>query len=96
MQCDKKTFLTESDTSKKRNLIWVGGYADNAVDLCGEGNADAKLKCGLSPSVVDDPLFRKALVTTVRMGQSAVRMGKGTALGKRDTTLTHRHTFALL
>ncbi len=26
------------------------------------------IKCGLSPSVVDDPLFRKSLVTTTRMG----------------------------
>ena len=121
MQCDKKTLLAEADASKKR-LMLVGGYADNAVDLCGEGNADAKrpclgkrqtmltkqpsqtefeerwseviIKCGLSPSVVDDPLFRKALVTTARMGQSAVHMGKGTALGKRDTTLPHRHTFS--
>ena len=100
MQCDKKTLLAEADASKKRNLIWVGGYADNAVDLCGEGNADAKRQClgkgqtmltkppsqaafeecwseaiiknGLSPSLVDDPLFRKALVTTGSMGQSAV------------------------
>jgi hypothetical protein len=122
MQCDKKTLLAEADASKKRNLIWVGGYADNAVDLCGEGNADAKRQClgkgqtmltkppsqaafeecwseaiiknGLSPSLVDDPLFRKALVTTARMGQSAVCMGKGTALGKRDTTLPHRVTFS--
>ena len=45
MQCDKKTLLAEADASKKRNLIWVGGYADNAVDLCGEGNADAKRQC---------------------------------------------------
>jgi hypothetical protein len=52
------------------------------------------IKCGLSPSVVDDPLFWKALVTTARMGQSAVCMGKGTALGKRDTTLTHHDTFS--
>ena len=122
MQCDKKTLLAEADASKKRNLIWVGGYADNAVDLCGEGNADAKRQCldkgqtmltkppsqaafeecwseaiiknGLSPSLVDDPLFRKALVTTARMGQSAVCMGKGTTLGKRDTTLSHRVTFS--
>ena len=114
--------LAEAVASKKRNLIWVGGYADNAVDLCGEGNADAKRQClgkgqtmltkppsqaafeecwseaiiknGLSPSLVDDPLFRKALVTTARMGQSAVCMGKGTALGRRDTTLPHRVTFS--
>ena len=100
MQCDKKTLLAEADASNKRNLLLVGGHADNAVDLCGEGNADAKRPClgkgqtmltkqpsqaefeecwseaiiknGLSPSLVDDPLFRKALVTTARMGQSAV------------------------
>jgi hypothetical protein len=96
MQCDKKTLLAEADASKKRNLILVGGYADNVVDLCGEDNADAKHQClgkgqtmlpkspskavfeecwseviiknGLSPSLVDDPLFRKTLVTTARMG----------------------------
>jgi hypothetical protein len=100
MQCDKKALLAEADASKKRNLILVGGYADNAVDLCGEGSADAKRQClgkgqtmltkppsqaefeecgseaiiknGLSPSLLDDPLFRKALVTTARLGQSAV------------------------
>jgi hypothetical protein len=52
------------------------------------------IKCGLSPSVVDDPLFRKVLVTTARMGQSAVCMGKRTALGKRDTTLPNHDTFS--
>jgi hypothetical protein len=52
------------------------------------------IKNGLSPSLVDDPLFRKVLVTTARMGQSAVCMGKGTAFGKRDTTLPHRDTFS--
>ena len=45
MQCDKKTLLAEADASKKRNLILVGGYSDTAVDLCGEGNADAKRQC---------------------------------------------------
>ena len=43
-QCDKKTLLAEVDTSKKR-LMLVGGHADNAVDLCVEGNADAKRPC---------------------------------------------------
>jgi hypothetical protein len=56
--------------------------------------SEAIIKCGLSPSVVDDPLVRKALVTTARMGQSTVCMVKGTALGKRDTTLPHRDTFS--
>ena len=42
IQCDKKTFLAEADASKKRNLMLVGGHTDNVVDLCGEGNADAK------------------------------------------------------
>jgi hypothetical protein len=51
------------------------------------------LKNGLSPSLVDYPLFRKALVTTDRMGQSVVYIGKGTELGKKDTTLPHHHTF---
>ena len=45
MQCDKKTLFAEADASKKRNLTLVGGYADNTVDLCGEGNADAKRPC---------------------------------------------------
>jgi hypothetical protein len=47
----------------------------------------------LPPALVDDPLFQKALVTTSRMGQTSMCMGKGTALGKRDTTLPHRQTF---
>jgi hypothetical protein len=103
MQCDKKSLLVAADASNKRNLMAVGGHADNFVDLCGEDSADGKrqylgkgqtmltkppsqaefqecwseviIKCGLSPSVVDDLLFRKALVTTARMGQSAVWMG---------------------
>jgi hypothetical protein len=29
------------------------------------------------------------------MGQSAVYMGKGTTLGKRDTTLSHHYTFSV-
>jgi streptomycin 6-kinase len=41
MQCDKKCLLEEADTSKKRNLMAVGGHADNAVDLCAEDNADS-------------------------------------------------------
>ena len=45
----------------------------------------------IPPDVVDDPLFRKTLVITSRMGQTVVCMGKGTVLGKKDTTLPHRH-----
>jgi hypothetical protein len=45
MQCDKKSLLEAVDASKKRNLMVVGGYADNVVDLCGEDNADAKRQC---------------------------------------------------
>ncbi len=41
MKCDKKTWLAEADASKKR-LMLVGGYVDNAVDLCGEDKGDAK------------------------------------------------------
>jgi hypothetical protein len=111
MQCDKESLFATADASNKRNLMSVGGHADNFVDLCGEDSADGKhqclgkgqtmltkppnqaefqecwsetiIKCGLSPSVVDDPLFRKSLVTTARMGQSAVCMDKGTALEGR-------------
>jgi hypothetical protein len=45
MQCDKKSLLAEADASKKHNLMAVGGHTDNAVDLCGEDNADAKRQC---------------------------------------------------
>jgi hypothetical protein len=55
--------------------------------------SEAIIRNDLPPALVDDPLFRKALVTTSRMGQTAVCMGKGTALGKMDTTLPHCHTF---
>ena len=45
MQCDEKCLLAAADASKKRNLMAVGGHADNAVDLCAEDNADAKRQC---------------------------------------------------
>ena len=51
------------------------------------------IRNGLPSSLVDYPLFRKVLVTTSHMGQTGVCVDKGTALGKRDTTLAHRHTF---
>ena len=40
----------------------------------------------LPPSLVDDPLFRKILVITSHMVQTSVYMGKGTSLGKNNTT----------
>ena len=42
MQCDKKSLLAAADASNKRNLMGVGGHADNFVDLCGEDSADGK------------------------------------------------------
>ena len=54
---------------------------------------EAIVRNGLPPALVDDPLFRKTLVTTSNMGQTSVCMVKGTSLGKRDTTLTHRQKF---
>ncbi len=45
MQCDNKSLLETVDVSKKHNLMVVGGYTDNVVDLCGEDNADAKRQC---------------------------------------------------
>ena len=47
---------------------------------------EAIIRNGLPPALVDDPLFRKTLVTTSRMGQTTVCMGKG-------TVLTHHQTF---
>ena len=44
-RCDKKSLLTGEDVFKKHNLMVVGGHTDNAVDLCGEGNANAKRQC---------------------------------------------------
>ena len=38
--------------------------------------SEAIIRNGLPPALVDDPLFRKALVTTSRMGQTAVH-GQG-------------------
>ena len=34
------------------------------------------IRTGIPPAVVDNPLFRKALVITSRMGQTAACMGK--------------------
>jgi hypothetical protein len=45
MQCDKKSLLPAADASKKRKLMVVGGHAEDAVDLCGEDNGDAKRQC---------------------------------------------------
>ena len=73
--------------------MWVGGHTDTPVELVVSGNADAKIRNGIPPSVVDDPLFRKSVVITTQMGQTTVCLGKGTTLGKKDTTLPHRYTF---
>ncbi len=45
MQCDKKSLIATTDASKKLNLMVVGGYTDNIVDLCGEDNVDVKRQC---------------------------------------------------
>ena len=45
MTSNKKTLLAEADTSAKRNLISVGGFADTPVDLVAAGNADGKRPC---------------------------------------------------
>ena len=41
--------------------------------------SETLIRNGIPPAVVDDPLFRKTLVITSRMGQTTVCMGKGTA-----------------
>ena len=40
--------------------------------------SEAIIRNGLPPALVDDPFFWKTLVTTSRMGQTTVCMGKGT------------------
>jgi hypothetical protein len=56
MQCDKKSLLAAADASKKRNLMVVGGHTENAVDLCGEDNADTKSQClGKGQSIPTKP-----------------------------------------
>jgi hypothetical protein len=60
MQCDKKSFLVEADTSKKRNLMLVEGHAENDVDLCGDDNADAKCQClGKGPTMLTKSSIRR-------------------------------------
>ena len=52
----KKSLLAAADASKKRNLMVVGGHADNAVDLCGEDNADVKRQClGKGQTMLTNP-----------------------------------------
>jgi hypothetical protein len=77
-ECKGHTILTKQPSQDEFEECW----------------SESIIKNGLSPSLVDDSLFRKTLVTTARMGKSAVCMGKGVALGKRDTTLPHHHTFS--
>jgi hypothetical protein len=47
------------------------------------------IRNGLPAALVDDPHFRKDLVTTSHMGQTPVYMGKGTLLLERGTRLCH-------
>ena len=68
---DKKTLLPEVDASKKRNLILVGGYADNVVDLCGEGNADTKRQClGKGQTMLTQPPSQAANVGVRRSSRT--------------------------
>ena len=57
-----------------------------------EARSEVILKNDPPLSLVDDPLFRKTLVTTslMRQFETGICMGKGVMFGKRDTTLTHR------
>ena len=80
----------------------AGGNADGKRPCLGNGQivlmrtptqaefvecwSEAIIRNGLPPALVDHPLFRKALVTTSRMGQTTVCMGKGNAL-ERGTLL---------
>ena len=69
----------------------AGGNADGKRPCLGNGQtvltrpptqaefvecwSEAIIRCGLSPALVDNPLFRKALVTTSRMGQGSGGQG---------------------
>ena len=53
---------------------------------------EAIIRNGLPPALVDDPLFRRPLSQVLAWAKQLC-MGKGTALGKRDTTVPHRQTF---
>jgi hypothetical protein len=109
MSIDKNTLLQEEDASVKRKLmsvsvevvqtlLWISLQkvmlmrTPTQAKFVGCWREDI-IRNGLPPVLVDDPLFRKSLVTTSHMGQTSVCMGKGTALGKRDTTLPHHDTF---
>ncbi len=48
------------------------------------------IRNGLPPALVDDPLFRKALVTTSRMGQTVVCMGKGQTFTRKIIPATDK------
>ncbi len=79
-----QTVLMRTSTQDEFVECWRGAIIRNS--LASRGHY-------LPPALADDPLFQKGLVTTSLMGQTTVYMGKGTALGKRDTTLPHHQTF---
>ena len=76
MQCDKKSLLAAADASKQHNLMVVGGHSDNAVDLCGEDNADAKCQC------LDDNADAKRQCLVVK-SPSETRYGSRVTMSER-------------
>ena len=74
MQCDKKSLLAAADASKQRNLMVVGGHADNAVDLCGEDNTDAK------PQVLDK---EQTMLTNPPIQYGETRYGSRVTMSER-------------
>jgi hypothetical protein len=94
MSSDKKTLLAEANASVKRNLISAGGCADTPVHVDAAGNADGVecwietiIRNGLPPTLVDDPVLRKTLVTTTRMGQNFESRHTGLATRPCRSTL---------
>jgi hypothetical protein len=91
--------LAGSSDASKRGCVGLAAGQQTLVKAPTQAEfreawSEAILKNALPLSLVDDPLFRKALVTTSQMGQAGMCMGKGVMFGKRDTTLPHRDTFA--
>jgi hypothetical protein len=84
----KRLFVTTGNTDGKRpclsnsqTVLMRTPTPTEFVECCSE----AIIRNSLSPTLTDDPLFRKVLVTTSHMDQTTVYMVKGTDLEKRDT-----------
>ena len=89
----KTPFLMSASLQHSTNSTWIGVLISTVCPLPRHGRFASVL-----PAATRDPQecqhdLQPTLVITSRMGQTAVCMGKETALGKKDTTLPHHYTF---